>query len=75
MPMCVKEGRRWRTKTITNLFLLLLAIFGGIAVLSLVLQRFASPMEPDKVNRISRWIYPLVGLALVLATARYFLQG
>jgi len=53
----------------------LLAIFGGIAVLSLVLQRFASPMEPDKVNRISRWIYPLVGLALVLATARYFLQG
>ncbi|EEB80574.1 MAG: hypothetical protein P8L70_12610 [Halioglobus sp.] len=59
----------------TNLFLLLLAIFGGIAVLSLVLQRFASPMEPDKVNRISRWIYPLVGLALVLATARYFLQG
>jgi heme/copper-type cytochrome/quinol oxidase subunit 1 len=59
----------------TNLFLLLLAIFGDIAVLSLVLQRFASPMEPDKVNRISRWIYPLVGLALVLATARYFLQG
>ncbi|MCX2972240.1 hypothetical protein EYC87_01395 [Halieaceae bacterium IMCC8485] len=59
----------------TNLFLLLLAIFGGIAVLSLVLQRFASPMEPDKVNRISRWIYPLVGLALVLATARYLLQG
>ncbi len=59
----------------TNLFLLLLAIFGGIAVLSLVLQRFASPMEPAKVNRISRWIYPLVGLALVLATARYFLQG
>ena len=59
----------------TNLFLLLLAIFGGIAVLSLVLQWFASPMEPDKVNRISRWIYPLVGLALVLATARYFLQG
>ena len=59
----------------TNLFLLLLAIFGGIAVLSLVLQRFASPIEPDKVNRISRWIYPLVGLALVLATARYFLQG
>jgi heme/copper-type cytochrome/quinol oxidase subunit 1 len=53
----------------------LLAIFGGIAVLSLVLQRFASPMEPDKVNRISLWIYPLVGLALVLATARYFLQG
>lgn len=59
----------------TNLFLLLLAIFGGIALLSIVLQRFASPMEPERVQRISRWIYPLVGLALVLAMARYFLQG
>ena len=59
----------------TNLFLLLLAIFGGIALISFVLQRFASPMEPEKVSRISRWIYPLVGLALVLATARYFIQG
>ncbi len=59
----------------TNLFLLLLAIFGGIALLSIVLQKFASPMEPERVQRISRWIYPLVGLALVLATARYFFQG
>ena len=59
----------------TNLFLLLLAIFGGIALLSIVLQRFASPMEPERVQRISRWIYPLVGLSLVLAMARYFLQG
>ena len=59
----------------TNLFLLLLAIFGGIALLSIVLQKFASPMAPGRVQRISRWIYPLVGLALVLATARYFFQG
>lgn len=59
----------------TNLFLLLLAIFGGIALLSVVLQRFASPMEPERVSQISRWIYPLVGLALVLASVRYFLQG
>ena len=59
----------------TNLLLLLLAIFGGIALLSILLQRFASPMEPEAVQRLSRWIYPLVGLCLVLATARYFLQG
>ena len=59
----------------TNLFLVLLAIFGGLALLSNILQRFASPMEPERVQRISRWIYPLAGLALVLASARYFLQG
>ena len=59
----------------TNLLLLLLAIFGGIALLSVILQRFARPMEPEAVQRISRWIYPLVGVALVLALARHLLQG
>lgn len=59
----------------TNLFLLLLAIFGGIALLSIILQRFASPMEPEQVQRYSRWIYPLVGLALVLSALRYFLKA
>ena len=59
----------------TNLFFLLLAIFAGIALISVILQRFASPMEPERVQRLSRWIYPLVGLALVLAMARYFFQG
>ena len=58
-----------------NLFLLLLAIFGGIALISFVLERVARPMEPEQVQRLSRWIYPLVGLSLVLAALRYFLQG
>lgn len=58
-----------------NLILLLLAIFGGIALISFVLERIAKPMEPEQVRRISRWIYPLVGLALVLSVLRYFLLG
>jgi uncharacterized membrane protein len=58
-----------------NLLLLLLAIFGGLAVISFVLERIARPMEPEKVQRLSRWIYPLVGLSLVLASLRYFLMG
>lgn len=57
----------------SNLLLLLLAIFGGLALLSFVLERIAKPMEPEKVQQLSRWIYPLVGLSLVLATLRYFL--
>ena len=56
-----------------NLILLLLAIFGGLALISFVLERIARPMEPEKVQRLSRWIYPLVGLSLVLAILRYYL--
>ena len=56
-----------------NLILLLLAIFGGLALISFILERVARPMEPDKVRQLSRWIYPLVGLALVLAILRHYL--
>ena len=58
-----------------NLLLLLLFIFGGIAVLAFILERIAKPMEPERALRVSRWIYPLVGLLLVLSALKYFLQG
>jgi heme/copper-type cytochrome/quinol oxidase subunit 1 len=58
-----------------NLLLLLVLIFGGLALLSFILERVAKPMEPERVQAISRWIYPLVGLLLVLSAVRYFLQG
>lgn len=59
----------------SNLFLLLLGIFGGIALLVFVLERVAKPMDPEQAQRLSRWIVPLVGLSPVLATLKYFLQG
>lgn len=59
----------------SDLLLILVAIFGGVALLSFILERIAKPMEPRQVQRISRWIYPLVGLSLVLAALRYYLQG
>lgn len=59
----------------SNLLLLLVCIFGGVALLAVLLERFSSPIEPEKAQRLSRWIYPLVGLALVLSALRYFLQG
>ena len=58
-----------------NLLLILVFIFGGIWLLSVILERFASPADPEKMARLSRWIYPLVGLLLVLSAARYFFQG
>lgn len=59
----------------SDLLLILVGIFGGIALLSFVLERIAKPMEPEQMQRISRWIYPLVGLSIVLAGLRYYLQG
>ncbi|NND68295.1 MAG: hypothetical protein HKN19_11965 [Halioglobus sp.] len=56
-----------------NLFLLLLAIFGGVALMVVVGERVLKPMEPEAMAKLSRWIYPLVGLALVISIARYYL--
>ena len=58
-----------------NLLLILLFIFGGVALMAVLGGRFAQPMEPQRMQRITRWIYPLVGLALVLSLARHYLQG
>lgn len=55
-----------------KLLLLLLFIFGGVALMVLLGERFASPGDPERASRLSRWIYPLVGLSLVLALARHY---
>lgn len=55
-----------------NLLLLLLFVFAGVALMVVLGSRFAKPMEPERLSRITRWIYPLVGLMLVLSLARYY---
>lgn len=56
-----------------TLFLLLLFIFGGVALMVLLGERFAKPMEPGKLQKLSRWILPLVGIAIILQMLRYWL--
>lgn len=56
-----------------NLILLLLAIFGGVALMVVVGERVLKPAEPEKLARLTRWIYPLVGLALVLSIVKYYM--
>ena len=51
----------------SNLLLVLLGIFAGVALMVVVLERFASPMEPERMRRLQRLILPLVGLMLVLS--------
>lgn len=56
-----------------NLILLLLLIFVGVALLVVVGERVLKPMEPEKLARLSRWIYPLVGVMLLLSIGNYYL--
>jgi len=58
---------------VDNLILILFAIFAGVALMVVLGERFAKPMDPEQVAKWSRWLYPLVGLSLVLGIARYYL--
>ena len=55
-----------------NLMLILLLIFAGVAVMVVVGERFAKPADPEQMQKISRWIMPLVGLSLVLGLLKYY---
>ena len=55
-----------------TLLLILLFIFGGVALMVVLGEKFAKPMEPKKLQRITRWILPLVGLSIVVQMFRYW---
>ena len=55
-----------------NLLLILFFLFVGVALMVFLGERFAKPADPEKTQRIARWIMPLVGLMLVLSAGRYF---
>ena len=56
-----------------NLLILLVFIFGGVALMVVFGERFAKPIEPEKAAQLSRWIMPLVGIMLVLSALKYFM--
>ena len=58
-----------------NLILLLLLIFGGVALMVVLGERFGGAVDPERTRRLQRWILPLVGLSLVLSLARYYWPG
>ena len=55
-----------------TLIILLLIIFGGVALMVVLGERFASPADEEKTARLARWIYPLVGVALVLGLLDHY---
>ena len=56
-----------------NLLLVLLLLFGGVALMVVLGERFASPADPERMRQLRRWLIPLVGLMLVLSLANHYL--
>lgn len=56
-----------------NLLFLLLLIFAGVALMVVLGERFAKPADPQRLARLRRWLWPLVGLALVLSLLDFYL--
>ena len=57
----------------TNLVLILLAVFASVALMVVLGERFAKPMDPARLHRITRWIIPLVALSIVISLVRYYM--
>ena len=55
-----------------NLFILLLFLFITLALLVLILGRFANPMSDNQTASFSRWIIPLLFLLLVIQIIRHY---
>ena len=58
----------------TNLLLLLLAIFAAVAAMAVLGERYAKPVDPQRMAKMRQWLIYLVGLALVLGLLRYYLM-
>jgi hypothetical protein len=46
-------------------------IFGGVALMVVLGERFAKPADPQRTAQLQRWLIPLVGLMLVLSLLDY----
>ena len=56
-----------------TLLLILLLVFGGVALMVLLGERFAKPADPARMRQLQRWLMPLVGLMLVLSLVKFYL--
>jgi len=61
------------SKILNNLAMVLLLIFGGVALMVVLGERFAKPADPERMRQLRRWLIPLVGLMLVLSVADFYL--
>lgn len=56
-----------------NLLMLLLFIFGSVALMVFLGERYAKPADPERMARMRRWLVPLVGIMLLLSLLNFYL--
>ncbi len=57
-----------------TLLWLLLGIFGGLAAIVLITERFAKPMSQEQMSRLSPWLIGLVFALLITQLIYYLLK-
>ncbi len=55
-----------------KLLLILLFVFGVVALMVVLGERFGKPADPQKMQQLRRWLLPLVGLSLVLSLIQHY---
>ena len=55
-----------------NVLLILLLIFGGVALMVVLGERFARPADPQRMRQLRRWLMPLVGVMLLLSLIDFY---
>ena len=55
-----------------NVMLILLLIFGGVALMVVLGERFAKPADPQRMRQLRRWLMPLVGVMLLLSLIDFY---
>lgn len=56
---------------LSNLLLILLCLAVALILFSNLTERFATPIAPEKLAKLSRWILPLVGLMIIAQLIDY----
>ncbi len=56
-----------------NLVLIIVVLFATLAIIVTFLEKRGTEASPEKLQRLSRWILPLVAIALVAQGLQYFL--
>ncbi len=52
--------------------LILLFIFGAVALMVVLGERFARPADPQRMRQLRRWLIPLVGVMLLLSLVDFY---
>jgi hypothetical protein len=57
-----------------NLILLLLFIFGGVALMVVLGERFSGPPDPEREAKLQRWIPILLVIAIVAGAINFYMN-